>query len=409
MKTFRRFAIASVALALGLPAVAQNADTSATATTGQRLSAAPSRTVHTGNGAAKAVLAPYGPYITQTGVGSSGADVSEIEPGFNTYGFGMQGGTINNHLADDFVVPGAGWTVSNYKWLSYQSGAPTTGTFTGMNMNLWNSDPLLGGAPLFSGPANSMLGFQWTGVYRVTSTTLAAITRAIIEVDNSAAWAASLAGGTYWLDVNATGTLTSGPWGPVVVPQGPTDNGRQFLGSSATWIAVTDSIALLPQGFLFQVEGGGGGVPTFCTSVASSLGVSCTSTASASAASASKTGGPGSFDFIVTNVPGGPNPGVFIWSKGGTVTPVFKDPNIAPPTGGFGWRCIAPTRGTPKTPGGTAGTCSGTYTWDVGAYIATSGAIAVSDNLHIQGWHRDPGLVAGALFTEGVGPIPVTP
>jgi hypothetical protein len=398
MKTIRRFAIASVALALGLPAVAQNADTSATAPSGQRFSATPSRTVHNNNGSAKAVLAPYGPYITQTGVGAAGADVSEIEPGFNTFGFGMQGGTINNRLADDFVL-GSAATVSNYKWLTYQTGAATSGTISGMNLNLWSTDPLLGGAAAFTGPANSLTSQSWTGVYRVTSTTLLAINRAIIEVDNSAAWASALPAGTYWLDATATGLISSGPWGPVVVPATAADNGRQFLGSSATWIAVTDGVALLPQGFLFQVEGtGGGGPPTFCTSTPSSL-AGCTSSLSGTGTSVSKSGGAGSYTLSAAPAPGGNQAGIFLWAKS-QITPV-----LAP----FGWRCIPVTRGKPDLPGGTPNVCNGQYDWDVGGYVNTTAGIVVGDNLSFQGWYRDPGLAVGALFTDGVGPIAVVP
>ena len=162
--------------------------------------------------------------------------------------------------------------------------------------------------------------------------------------------------------------------------------------------------------YWLELEGEGGTGPgTFCTSFPTSL-AGCTSGASVSAGSISKTAGAGSFDFTVGPVPGGGQAGVFIWSRNGTIaTPVFKDPNFASPTGGFGWRCIAPNRGTPKLPGGTPGSCNGSYVWDVGAYVPGIAAIVSGDALHIQGWHRDPGYLAGALFTEGIGPIPVVP
>jgi len=102
----------------------------------------PARAVHSA-GSTKAILVPFNPYVTQTGVGSGGADVSELyttftlgAAGYNIFGYGMQG-SVNNHVVDDFTVPAAqNWTVSDIKWLCYQTGAPTTGTITSMHLNL---------------------------------------------------------------------------------------------------------------------------------------------------------------------------------------------------------------------------------------------------------------------------------
>jgi hypothetical protein len=424
MKNIRRFAIASVALALGLPAAAQSTETANSTTTLRRTSmpAAPAYTVHN-SGSSKAILVPFGPYITQTGVGGGGANVSELyttftlgASGYNIYGYGMQA-SVNIRVADDFTVPGASsWTVQTIKWLTYQTGAATTGTITGTNINLWNNNPngQLPGGQSTTGPANAFQSQTWTGVYRVLDSGLTAINRAIIQTTNSGAWVPVLGPGTYWLDASFGGTLTSGPWAPVktkagqVPPTGDPWNGLQSVSAGA-FAQVYDTgnpVGSInePSDFLWQVEGlGGTGPGTFCTSKTSSLG--CVPTLTTSASNASKSGAPAT-TLTASPVPGGAGlPGILIYAKTAPVAPVVTS---------FGFLCLTGFQRAgafPASPGGSSGSCSGAYNWNAAAIAAGTGTINVGDVLRIQAWYRDPGFPppGNANFTHGIDGVTITP
>jgi hypothetical protein len=409
----------------GSVAAAQVSDRDASpASSGARTStaAAPAYTVHN-SGSSKTVAVPFGPYITQTGVGGGGADVSELyttftlgSAGYNIFGYGMQN-SVNIHVADDFTVPAAqNWTVQGIKWLSYQTGAATTGTITSMNLNLWNTDPK-GQVPGNHSTAggNQFQSNSWTGVYRVSDSTLTAINRAIIQVTCGGAWVPTLGSGSYWLEAFAGGTLTSGPWAPVktkagqVPPTGDPWNGLQSvsLGAFAQVYDTGNPLGSIhePSDFLMQIETTSclcGPIP-FCTSKTSSLG--CVPVLTPSSSTASKSGGP-AMSFTASPVPGGAGlPGILIYSK---------VPPVAPIATAFGFLCLssfARAGAFPSSPGGTPGTCTGAYSWNVAAIAAGTATIAVGDVLRIQAWYRDPGFPppGNANFTHGIDGITIVP
>ena len=94
---------------------------------------------------------------------------------------------------------------------------------------------------------------------------------------------------------------------------------------------------------------------------------------------ASLTAGTGSADIYCGPVPGGNSPAILIYTtKGAAATPIQNS---------FGYLCIKTGTGffrvgPPRFPGGAAGTCTGTYVFDFGAFLA--------------GPHPDPNLVPGA-------------
>jgi hypothetical protein len=427
MRSLSRSLLFGLCLATTASARAQRADIDSRPPSSAARSsapAAPAFTVHA-SGSSKAILVPFGPFITQTGVGAGGANVSELYTtftlgavGYNIYGYGMQA-SVNIRVADDFIVPAAQtWTVSTLKWLTYQTGAATTGTITGCNINLWNSNPngQLPGGQSTTGPGNSFFSNSWTGVYRVLDSGLTAINRAIIQATCSGAWVPVLSSGTYWLDASFGGTLTSGPWSPPktkagqVPPTGDPWNGLQSVSSGA-FAQVYDTGNPLgsinePGDFLWQVEGSSsGGGPTFqapgsfCTSKTSSLG--CTPVLSSPSAFVEKSGAPAT-TAIATPVPGGAGlPGLLIYSK--------TQPS-APISTAFGFLCLSGfsrAGAFPATPGGTSGTCSGTYSWNLAAIAAGTATIAVGDVLRIQAWYRDPGFPppGNANLTNGIDPL----
>src|SRR5688572_22340015 len=268
-RAFRAGAWSLAVLALGVPAPAQRLDAEP-ARNGRDRDSVPTVFVEgqSSGGSSKSVLQPCGPFITQSGVGAGGASVSEAYSGYPV-GVSMQLGV--QILADDFVVPfGQVWTPTTVKWLSYQTGSPTTGTFTDMYLNLWNTDPT-GQAPggQFKTGGQVLQSQAWTGVYRVPEGGLLGNTRPIIEVSCVGSWIGSIGAGTYWLDCTAAGTLVSGPWGPpVTVPNQQPGQNPQWNGvasfSANPFSPVT--VGLDGQDFLFQIEGANGTVSTFCSS-----------------------------------------------------------------------------------------------------------------------------------------------
>ena len=411
LHTMERIAAAVVVLALGLPAAAQQIDASPAGKSKIGLSApaAASRSpIAAGN--SKSVLQPFGPYITQTGVGAGGADVSEAYlygGGFAILGYGMQS-SLQILVAADFSVPqSAVWTPNIVKWLSYQTGAPTTGTFTGMYMNLWNTDPT-GQAPggQFKSGGQVFQSQAWTGVYRVVEGGLSATNHAIIEVSCDGSWIGSIGPGIYWLDCTAEGTLASGPWAPPeAVPnqqpgQNPQWNGLQSVSDGA-FAVVNNSYE--DQDFLFQIEGASGFPTKFCSSKPSSI-LGCIPSLSTTSPLASKSGAPATI-IAAAPVPGGAGlPGILIYSTQAPVPPISTN---------FGQLCLGQLQRAgsfPAVPGGTSNVCNGIYNWNVSTIAAGTAGIHVGDELRIQAWYRDPpNPPGGANFTEGLDAITIVP
>ncbi len=407
MKTVRNWHRGIVVLLVALPAFSQSADMSAPARTARAPAATLDSSLRSNSGLPKVILLGYGPYVTSTGTACAAANASEIGSGLVTYGWSMKTGA--DSVAVDFTVPAnTTWTVSNVKWLAYQVGAATTGTITSMHLNLWNTDPSgqVPGGQSTTGPLNAMQSMAWTGVYRLTFSSFDC-TRAIMQITCAGAWMPALASGTYWVEASSSGTLANGPWCPPEVPAPASANDLQSAGGGAFTVivdgaGVTDST---PQDLLFQLEGtSGGGMGQFCTSKPSSL-PSCVPTLSGTGTTVSKT--VGSYTLTATPVPGGAGkPGILIWTKNGLLgTPLNTS---------FGFLCLSQFQRAgnfPASPGGTNGACNGTYNWPFQSIVASTATIFVGDSLHVQGWYRDAGFPppGSANFTNGVGPIAVTP
>ncbi len=189
------------------------------------------------NGASAALLYNNGPLITHPGQGFGGANASALASGagMNTSGFGMQSGS-GNRVADDFTVPaGQNWLVSVLKFYGYQTGSTTASTFTGLNAEIWNGRPGDAGATVVWGnfTDNLLTSSAFTGIYRVTDTTLTGSTRPIMELQANVSL--TLPSGDYWLEWSAAGSLGSGPWAPpiTIVGQPVTGNARQYTNNVA--------------------------------------------------------------------------------------------------------------------------------------------------------------------------------
>jgi hypothetical protein len=406
MTTIRLGVLVLVVFAGSSPALAQGTDEGLVAPYVPALAADQAVSVSPVAGSSKMVLVPFGPYVTGVGTGCGGADVSEVGSGLVTLGWSVKSGA--DRVAVDFILGAGTWQITDVKWLSYQVGAATTGSILGINHNFWNSDPtgLLPGGEWQAGPANSMTSIVWTGAYRVKNGGPFDCQRAIMQTNSNTGWLPVLSGGTYWLDTQCNGALSNGPWSPVEVPSSGSANGLQSAGGGVFQLIVDGSgvTDVTPQDFLFQLEGQSMGVGQFCTSKPSSL-PACVPTLFGTGTSVSKTSG--SYTMMASPVPGGSGkPGILIWTKNGLLgTPLNTS---------FGFLCLSQFQRAgnfPVSPGGTNGACNGTYNWPFQSIVASTATIFVGDNLHVQGWYRDAGFPppGNANFTNGVGPIAVTP
>ncbi|MGD9692559.1 MAG: hypothetical protein AB7G17_11110 [Phycisphaerales bacterium] len=171
----------------------------------------------------------------------AGSTWSEVQLGNTIAGFGSQGGTVGNRMADDFTITdAAGWMISNIRFFGYQTGGSTaSSSFTGLNFQIWNGRPGDVGSTVVFGDltTNRLTGSSWSNMYR-TFNGSNNTTRPIYNLDNGGL-NVTLGPGTYWLDWTVTGSLASGPWAPAVTVVGqqtvPGANGRQFIGSTGVW------------------------------------------------------------------------------------------------------------------------------------------------------------------------------
>lgn len=191
------------------------------------------------------VLVNNGPLITHPGQGAGGNNASIITTG-TTFGFGHSpAGAFR--VADNFTVPaGEVWQVDSVFFYAYQTGSTTTSTITAVNVRLWRGAPDSAGSVLVFGDTttNRMIRTQFSGIYRVAdSTTNITNTQRPIMVQTVNLGGTTLTSGTYWLDWQTAGSLTSGPWVPPVSivgqPVVPSADARQ-RNAAQVWINLQD-------------------------------------------------------------------------------------------------------------------------------------------------------------------------
>lgn len=191
-----------------------------------------------------------GPFVTNPGVGFSGADVSIVETA--TLGYGTLGYSVNNNiplrLVEQFTntIP---WQIDYIDVYAYQTGSPATSTFTGGFAKIWNADPSTGTAVAEFGDftTNRMLLTDFTNCYRVQegvalTTNNRPIMRTRIAIN------AVIQPGTHWIEWGLTGTLASGPFAPniSILGVGATGDAKQFntTAYTATLVNGTHNIGI---------------------------------------------------------------------------------------------------------------------------------------------------------------------
>lgn len=202
-----------------------------------------------------------GPLVNSPGTGVGGADESVLQSvslGMNTLGAGHQ--VLNgNRVADDFTIPpGESWNIERITFFAYQTGSTTTSTMTGVNFQIWDGPPGVGGSSVVFGDTttNRMTNTSWSGILRVTETTTGVANDRPIMA-NECDIAVVLDAGTYWIDWQTDGSLGSGPWAPPITINGQavTGNSQQSLAGGAFAPLLDTGTGTPAQGLPFIIDG----------------------------------------------------------------------------------------------------------------------------------------------------------
>jgi hypothetical protein len=178
-----------------------------------------------------AVLYDNGTLVTHPAGGAGGANASAVQTGLgnSTYGFG-HAISAGLRMADDFTVPAGGWNISTITFYAYQTGSTTTTTINNVNLRIWDGQPGASNIVFGDDTTNRLAGSSFSNIYRVLDTGLLDTARPIMA--DVVTVNTILPAGTYWLDWQTGGTLTSGPWAPPVTILGqtakPGSNGQQY-------------------------------------------------------------------------------------------------------------------------------------------------------------------------------------
>jgi hypothetical protein len=182
----------------------------------------------------------------------AGSDLSQLAGTENLLGWGAQGGTTNNSMADDFTVSGGGWHVTGLSFWAYQTTA-TAATLTGVNFAI---DSDLTNTTL---AAASNVNVTLTNIFRVSSASTTDANRRLQRIDVTGL-DLDLADGNYWLKFNFEGSANfSGPWTPAI-PSAQAVNGQnaqQSLSGAAYAPAFVDGATANGLGgdAVFQIQG----------------------------------------------------------------------------------------------------------------------------------------------------------
>jgi hypothetical protein len=202
------------------------------------------------------VLYDNGPLITHYGTGPGGADESVLQTslGMDALGFNVSYSTFR--IADDFEVtsPG-GWTIENVIFYAYQTYSGTGSTFTYVNYRIWDGPPTEPTSNVVYGDSttNRLENTGWANIYRRAEGASGNTDRPIMHIIGEAD--VHLGPGTYWLDWQLDGSLSSGPWQPPITIIGAKTTGDALQWDGATWAPLLDGGTGTAQGAPFQLWG----------------------------------------------------------------------------------------------------------------------------------------------------------
>ncbi|MDD2564152.1 MAG: T9SS type A sorting domain-containing protein [Salinivirgaceae bacterium] len=201
-------------------------------------------------------------FITQTGVGANGADVSAVQTNLGFTDYGVNGdwemGFTN---ADNFTVPhGETWYVKGFTVYSWQTGSTTESTMNFLDFKVWDKSPDHADAQLlydFS-DQNMLSGSRWSGIYRVANSSLTNAERPIMYSASvlSEQQTMVFTAGTYWIGWSGLGSMINqGIYIPPITIVGETTTGDAWHLGYAGWVPWTDDGTGTVQGMPFGLHG----------------------------------------------------------------------------------------------------------------------------------------------------------
>lgn len=193
--------------------------------------------------------------VTSAGSGAGGADESvlqDVSLGMNAFGFAHQTGS-NFTVAEEFTLD-QDCDLQTVMFYAYQTGSSTTSTITGTTVRIWDGDPSAGGSVIWGDHStNVLVSSTWSGIYRVTETSMGNSQRPIMAIETAVP--TTLSAGTYWIEWQMSGSLGSGPWAPpiTVVGNNSTGNALQSSDNGSTFGSMLDSGTNTSQGLPFII------------------------------------------------------------------------------------------------------------------------------------------------------------
>jgi hypothetical protein len=161
--------------------------------------------------------------------------------GFVTRGFTCGPGT-GEFAADDFTITDPlGITLERITLYAYQVEIGTTASTLGaVRYRIWRGPPGAAGSSIVTEGSGAPVANEFSGVYRVVDTALAARDRPIMRVE--VAPDIVLPTGTYWVSWQVSGTDAGGPFCPPL--QGSAadaGNALRGINDGGTWIPAIDN------------------------------------------------------------------------------------------------------------------------------------------------------------------------
>lgn len=213
-------------------------------------------TLFTALGLNAQVLHNNGPLVTHPGGGFGGSDACALDTAYHST-YGSRNANVNNttyRVAEEFVVPSQGWVLDSVIFYQYQTGSTTTSSITTLDFIIWNGTP--DASTIVYGDSNLTYidGNTFSNIYRSRTVDLLNSQRPIMRVSHKFTPALTLTAGTYYIDWRAFGSLSSGPWVPII------ESGNVWTGTSLqkvgmTWQTPTDAKSGEGMGFPFILKG----------------------------------------------------------------------------------------------------------------------------------------------------------
>ena len=196
------------------------------------------------------VLFDNGTIVNSPGTGPGGTDESIIPSGGSSFGFHF-GQSAGSSVADDFEVTET-WTINSVEFQGYQTYSGTTSSFTSVYFRIYDGIPGSGGNVIWGDlTTNRLSESTFANIYRVNAPgqgTDRPIMNLICNDLNI-----ELNPGTYWIEWQASGSLSSGPWVPNTV-----EPGNAIQWNSSAWSPLTNPGTV---GLPFILKGNNGSGP----------------------------------------------------------------------------------------------------------------------------------------------------